>query len=121
MTTGAVAWTELELGVQISLQAGVFRPGDYWLIPARTFPADIEWPRTGATPPQPIPQPPVGVQHHYCRLALFDFAGGGRSKRGGRFTLFPPLTERNALFHVVGAGRGDGSYQHNAPPPNELR
>jgi hypothetical protein len=104
VTTDAVAWTELEMGVQIRLKAGVFRPGDYWLIPARTFPADIEWPRTDATPPQPIPQPPVGVQHHYCRLAIFDLAGGAWSRRGDCRTLFPPLTQ---LIDVYGVG-GDG-------------
>jgi len=105
VTTDAVAWTELEMGVQIRLKAGIFRPGDYWLIPARTFPADIEWPRTGATPPQPIPQPPVGVQHHYCRLALFDFAGGDWSKRGDCRTLFPPLTQLIDFYSVGGDGQ----------------
>jgi hypothetical protein len=104
VTTGAVAWTELELGVQIRLKAGTFRPGDYWLIPARTFTADIEWPRTAANPPQPIPQPPLGIQHHYCRLAVFDFTAGAWSKRGDCRTLFPPLTQ---LIDVYGVG-GDG-------------
>jgi len=105
VTTGAVAWTELELGVQIRLKAGIFRPGDYWLLPARTITGDIEWPRTAANPPQPIPQPPVGVKHHYCRLALFDFAGGAWTKRGDCRTLFPPLTQLIDFYGVGGDGQ----------------
>ncbi len=105
VTTGAVAWTELELGVQIRLKAGSFRPGDYWLIPARTFLADIEWPRTAANPPQPIPQPPAGIVHHYCRLALFDFANGTWVKRGDCRMLFPPLTQLIDFYGVGGDGQ----------------
>ncbi len=105
VTTGAVAWTELELGVQIRLKAGTFRPGDYWLIPARTITGDIAWPRTAATPPQPIPQPPAGVKHHYCRLALFDFAGGTWTKRDDCRTLFPPLTQMIDFYGVGGDGQ----------------
>jgi len=105
VTTGAVAWTELELGVQIRLKAGTFRPGDYWLIPARTVKADIEWPRTSGGAPQPIPQPPVGVKHHYCRLAIFDFAGGAWTKRSDCRTLFPPLTQMIDFYGVGGDGQ----------------
>jgi hypothetical protein len=105
VTTGAVAWTELELGVQIRLKAGVFRPGDYWLIPARTVTGDIEWPRTAANPPQPIAQPPLGIQHHYCRLALLDFAAGVWTKRGDCRTLFPPLTQMVDFYSVGGDGQ----------------
>lgn len=105
VTTGAVAWTELEMGVQIRLKAGVFRPGDYWLIPARTFMADIEWPRTTANPPQPIAQPPHGVQHAYCRLAFFDFTNGTWTKRGDCRTLFPPLTHMIDFYGVGGDGQ----------------
>ncbi|MFN3334977.1 MAG: DUF6519 domain-containing protein, partial [Caldilinea sp.] len=107
---GAATFTELELGVQIRLTSGVYRPGDYWLIPARTFTAktgggDIEWPRTGANPPQPIAQPPAGVKHHYCRLALFDFANGTWSRRSDCRTLFPPLTQLIDFYSVGGDGQ----------------
>lgn len=105
ITLGAAAFTELELGVQIRLATGVYRPGDYWLIPARTFTADIEWPRTTANPPQPIPQPPVGVKHYYCRLALFDFANGTWAKRSDCRTLFPPLTQMIDFYGVGGDGQ----------------
>ncbi|MBW7883203.1 MAG: hypothetical protein H3C34_11320 [Caldilineaceae bacterium] len=103
VTVGAAAFTELELGVQIRLKAGLFRPGDYWLIPARTFNADIEWPRVPNTQ-TPIPQPPHGISHHYCRLALFDFVADVWTKRGDCRRLFPPLTE---MIHFYGVG-GDG-------------
>lgn len=105
VTTGAVAWTELELGVQIRLKAGTFHPGDYWLIPARTFTGDIEWPRTNGGTPQPIPQPPVGVKHHYCRLAIFDFVGEAWTKRSDCRTLFPPLTQMIDFYSVGGDGQ----------------
>ncbi len=102
VTTGATTWSELEHGVQIRLKAGSFRPGDYWLIPARTITNDIEWPRdTGG---QPVPQPPHGIRHHYCKLALLEFDNGGWSRRSDCRRLFPPLTE---LIHMYGVG-GDG-------------
>lgn len=102
---GAATFTELELGVQIRLTSGVYRPGDYWLIPARTFMADIEWPRSDANPPQPIAQPPAGVKHHYCRLALFDFANGTWIRRSDCRTLFPPLTQLIDFYSVGGDGQ----------------
>lgn len=105
VTTGAVAWTEMESGVQIRLKAGVFHPGDYWLIPARTVKADIEWPRTNGGAPQPIPQPPAGVKHHYCRLAIFDFTGETWTKRSDCRTLFPPLTQMIDFYGVGGDGQ----------------
>lgn len=105
VTLGSAAFTELELGVQIRLTAGTYRPGDYWLIPARTFLADIEWPRTAADPPQPIPQPPLGVRRAYCKLALFDFASGAWSKRSDCRRLFPPLTEMIYFYGVGGDGQ----------------
>lgn len=105
VTVDDAMWIDLEMGVQIRLKAGVFRPGDYWQIPARTFTADIEWPRTDATPPAPIPQPPVGVKHAYCRLALFDFDGAAWSRRGDCRTLFPPLTELIDFYGVGGDGQ----------------
>lgn len=105
VTLGAAAFTELEQGVQIRLTAGVYRPGDYWLIPARTVLGDIEWPRTAANPPQPIPQPPLGVRHAYCKLALFDFVNGAWSKRSDCRRLFPPLTEMIRFYGVGGDGQ----------------
>lgn len=66
-------WLDLEDGVQIFFEpagdgAGhTYRAGDYWLIPARTATADVEWP---GPPESPLARPPHGVHHHYAPLAL---------------------------------------------------
>ncbi|HEX6288352.1 MAG TPA: DUF6519 domain-containing protein [Herpetosiphonaceae bacterium] len=66
---GNGGWIALEDGVEIKFDlSGPFRTGDYWLIPARTATANVEWPFAD-------PQPPHGVRHHYCRLALINFEG----------------------------------------------
>ena len=40
-------WVPLEQGVQVRFAAGSYRVGDFWMIPARTNIADVEWPRDG--------------------------------------------------------------------------
>ncbi|GIV90695.1 MAG: hypothetical protein KatS3mg055_3213 [Chloroflexus sp.] len=102
VTTNAAAWTDLEQGVQIRLKNGTFRPGDYWLIPARTVTGDIEWPRSGN---QPVPQLPHGIHHAYCKLALLDFNGSVWAKRSDCRRLFPPLTELIRFYAVGGDGQ----------------
>ncbi|MEF3274155.1 MAG: DUF4815 domain-containing protein [Chloroflexus sp.] len=102
-TTNATAWTELEHGVQIRLTAGSFRPGDYWLIPARAVTGDIEWPRAASG--QPVPQQPRGTRHTYCKLALLEFNNGSWSKRSDCRHLFPPLTEMIRFYAVGGDGQ----------------
>lgn len=79
-------WLSLEDGVQIQFQAGppanTYRTGDYWLIPARTATADVEWPRepakdsSGNPVTVPLALPPAGVQHHYAPLALLTLSNG---------------------------------------------
>lgn len=79
-TTGAInvsvpasnnGWIALEDGVEIKFDlSGPLNTGDYWLIPARTATGDVEWPFVQ-------PQPPQGIEHHYCRLALLNFDGEG--------------------------------------------
>ncbi|MET0357387.1 MAG: DUF6519 domain-containing protein [Cellvibrio sp.] len=64
-------WLKLADGISIEFQPADegevihYRTGDYWLIPARTATANIEWP-TGAA------KPPFGVEHHYAPLALIN-------------------------------------------------
>ncbi|HTG33540.1 MAG TPA: DUF6519 domain-containing protein [Thermoanaerobaculia bacterium] len=61
-------WISLEKGVQVQFQPeGTYRPGDYWLIPARTATGDVEWP---GTVKEPEAVPPHGVEHHFAPLAL---------------------------------------------------
>jgi hypothetical protein len=65
----------LEDGVTIRFESGGhYRTGDYWLIPARTATADVEWPTITDTSgkPQPLPLEPHGVEHHYGLLGRLE-------------------------------------------------
>jgi hypothetical protein len=100
--TGGIAppgqWVTLEQGLQVEFAAGAYRPGDYWLIPARTAtgsgPGVIEWPTddTGTA----LAQAPTGVNHHYAPLGLADFDGVNFVGVLDCRLLFPPLTEITA-------------------------
>ena len=113
-------WLELEDGVQVKFEAEKkYHVGDYWLIPARTATADVEWPRDDLTPPNPIPQPRAGIEHHYCKLAILQYKEIQPKKKG--FTvlqdcreIFPPLTEMVTLLYVGGDGQ-------EAMPGHELQ
>jgi hypothetical protein len=68
-------WLNLEDGIQIQFQRGentVYCTGDYWLIPARTATADVEWQQKDG---QPVPLQPHGVEHHYAPLAIVKVDG----------------------------------------------
>ena len=79
-------WITLEDGVQIQFphlpndQAAIYRPGDFWLIPARTIIGDVEWPQkadpAGKLPSVAVSLSPHGVEHHYAPLADFQLVGG---------------------------------------------
>lgn len=60
-------WLTLENGIRIQFEPGSFRPGDYWLIPARAATGDVEWPGDPKNPEFVLPH---GVEHHYAPLAL---------------------------------------------------
>jgi hypothetical protein len=97
---------ELENGVQVSFSEGTYDTGDYWLIPARTATADqrsgkIEWPTEAD---EPLAQPPLGIRHHYCRLAILESDGTTFEVEDCR-SLFPPLTELTSFFYVGGDGQ----------------
>ncbi len=97
-------WTALEDGVSIQFEAGkVYRPGDYWLIPARTFTGNVEWPSDGAGS---LYEPPEGIQHRFCPLALIDWNGysGWTDVRDCR-DRFPSVTDLTALLYVSGDGQ----------------
>lgn len=97
-TLNSVAKFELEDGVVVQFGVGTFRTGDYWLIPARTALPFVEWPTVGGAP---VAQPPRGVTHHYCKLAIVKLAAGTFTITDCRH-LFPPLTELTSLFYVSG-------------------
>ncbi|HEX3577708.1 MAG TPA: DUF6519 domain-containing protein [Thermoanaerobaculia bacterium] len=75
----------LEDGIQIRFEPlnAVYRPGDYWLIPARAT-GDIEWPGG--------PQPPHGVTHHYAPLGIVVNVGGVLSVTDLRHRIDPLAT-----------------------------
>jgi hypothetical protein len=60
-------WVDLEDGVQVKITQGRLRPGDYWLIPARTETGDVEWP---GDPADPAALPPMGVDYAFAPLAI---------------------------------------------------
>jgi hypothetical protein len=93
-------WLELEDGVQVLFQAAspvqpppdgaitqIYRPADYWLIPARTATGDVEWSRLTAADgsleldangnPIPLALPPNGVMHYYAPLAIITTGADG--------------------------------------------
>jgi hypothetical protein len=86
-------WIDLESGVQVQFSNGTYRAGDYWLIPARTATGDIEWPPYQVPNTKPLAQPPKGIQHSYCRLALIEVTGGLAKVTDDCRVLFPSLTD----------------------------
>ncbi len=103
-------WLDLEDGVQVQFDGGgEYRPGDFWLITARTATADvesghIEWPVDAAR--KPLPQPPLGIEHHYCPLAIIDWNPlNNQFDADDCRSLFPPITELVALHYISGDGQ----------------
>jgi hypothetical protein len=89
------AWIDLEEGVQVRFESGdvrtPFRTGDYWLIPARTATADVEWPVEAGVP---VAEAPHGVRHHFCRLGIVASNGRQAELVEDCRRLFPPATDR---------------------------
>lgn len=111
----------LEDGVQVRFTANgeTFKTGDYWLVPARVTTGDIEWPRDATPQKNALPQLPLGIAHHFCRLALLTLdAASGNVKIDDCRDLFPPLTKvcakPNAL-HVVAL-----NWDNDGPMPNDF-
>ncbi|MGH8720344.1 MAG: DUF6519 domain-containing protein [Burkholderiales bacterium] len=114
------AWIDLEYGVQVRFEAGgVYRPGDYWQIPARTITADVEWPRDEDG--DPIAREPAGIADAHCRLAIVEVeADGAVSVTSDCRDFFPPLTELEQLLYVSGDGQ-DAAPNALLPQPLALR
>ena len=83
-------YISLESGIEVRFDPDSYKTGDYWLIPARSLTADVEWP--GGANPDALP--PRGIQHHYCRLALVsvDRAGAVKVLQDCR-CIFPRLCQ----------------------------
>src|SRR5262249_2939487 len=69
-------WIDIEAGIQVKFLEGSYTSRAYWQIPARTGTGEIEWAPYEVPNSHPIPQPPLGVKHHYCKLALLEVSGG---------------------------------------------
>ncbi len=84
-----------DVGIDVKFSAedisDEFKSGDYWLIPARIATGDIEWPKVGK---ESKPQPPLGIEHHYCNLAVVSFDGSKLRvlPDSDCRIIFPPLT-----------------------------
>ena len=95
---------ELEFGVRVQFSAGVYRAGDYWLVPARAVTSantsTVEWETDGAN--NGVFLPPQGVQHHYAPLAMINVVGNvfQNGTLADCRQLFPPLT--NIMAEDVG-------------------
>ena len=100
-------WLPLEDGVSVQFsQSGQYRTGDYWLIPARTASGELEWPPYEVPNLNPQPQPRLGIEHHYCRLALIRVQDGIIDKNVTDCrNIFPPLTELTCDGRQTGAAR----------------
>lgn len=71
-TVEAKSPIDIEDGLQIVFEdQGIYRSGDYWLIPARVATGNIEWPVDQEGKLQTCP--PHGVIHHYAPLAILKF------------------------------------------------
>lgn len=114
------AWIDLEDGVQVRFEPdGIYRPGDYWQIPARTITADVEWPRDEHG--DPIARAPAGIVDGYCRLGIVEVdASGMVTVTSDCRELFPPLTALEQLLYVSGDGQ-DAAPNALLPQPLALR
>lgn len=104
-------WIPLEEGIEVwfssETDTKTYKTGDYWLIPARTATAEIEWPPYDPEQ-EPIAQLPLGIEHHYCCLAIATFNDKTKTWdiKDCR-PLFSSLTELSepSLFYVGGDGQ----------------
>ncbi len=99
-------WFELEDGVEVRFAAAAtYHTGDYWVIPARTREGTVEWPREeGASPPAGLALPRLGIEHHYCTLALARREGKAWTEVRDCRPRFPPLTEVSWCCVTVAPG-----------------
>lgn len=119
----AIAATDilLEDGVQVRFAANgeTFKSGDYWLVPARVTTGDIEWPRDTTPQKNYLPQLPLGITHHYCRLALLTLnPTSGQVQTEDCRDLFPPLTKvcaKPKAMHVVAT-----NWENDGPSPENF-
>ncbi|HEX6641785.1 MAG TPA: DUF6519 domain-containing protein, partial [Thermoanaerobaculia bacterium] len=100
---GNGAFVVLEDGVEVRFEAGNYRTGDSWTIPARTAISDetghIEWPTDGVG--NALALPAEAIVHHFAPLATIDATG--KVTHDCR-PLFAPITAPD-LFYLAGDGQ----------------
>jgi hypothetical protein len=113
-------WIGLEDGVEVRFQGGTYRTGDYWIIPARTATAGVEWPphptHPGATVGPPEDLGPMGIAHHRAPLAAVVRDDDGVVTLVDLRRRFPAVTAQQELRYVGGDGQQpelpDGALPH---------
>ena len=86
-------------GIQVQFSGGNFLVGDWWVFAARSILGEIE-PLSAA--------PPMGIEHHYCKLALVTWVASGDPWQATIQDCrpeFPALTELTSLYYVSGDGQ----------------
>ncbi|HET7787647.1 MAG TPA: DUF6519 domain-containing protein [Myxococcales bacterium] len=81
-------FVDLEDGVQVKFEDGDYRSGDYWVVPARVVTGDVIWPVQSNVP---VARAPLGVEHHYAKLAIVR-KSGTTTTVVPCYPQFPPLT-----------------------------
>jgi hypothetical protein len=89
------SWIDLEDSIQIQFAAdGIYRSGDYWLIPARVATGTIDWP--ASTDGKTQFKLPMGITHHYAPLGILSWPDGHISIRQCRCSFRQNATCKEA-------------------------
>jgi len=107
-------WVGLEDGVEIKFTPGSYRIGDYWMIPARTATADVEWPEDDSG--KPVFQSPLGILRAFARLAVLSCKNGKWKVVSDCRHEFPALSELTNLYYVGGDGQAAMPDVHHLGP-----
>lgn len=121
-TVVADEWIELEDGVEIRFRDGHFQTGDYWLVPARTATADVEWPPYPTYPGESVDAdpdnlPPVGIAHRWAPLAAVVRAGSSIVTTIDLRRRFPAATALHTLRYAGGDGQEPDLRDGRLPQP----
>jgi hypothetical protein len=117
------AFVPLENGVEVRFEGSLLRPGQHWLVPARTQTRDVEWP----TQPnddgelEPLAQSPLGVHHAFARLAIVDLTDTGFEVVSDCRVLFPGLAHPTLRIERILRASDDSALALNSQiRPNNL-
>lgn len=86
------SWFPVEVGIQARVE-GDPPLNAYWMVRANVASGEVEFPPYEVPNNNPIPQLPLGIKHHYCRLAILTFVDQKLKILEDCRQLFPPLTK----------------------------